>query len=319
MKNGYKVDQSLYTKYDCLESKDDLLALTDVLNSFSNKPIFTLNMILANPIYSSIEESGYNNYYFKHIGEDSAYAEQLKIIKGGIKDEIFSAQFHGREHINVSRWLNALKQGYKDMLFAFKLGMAGIFPKDNVRNGNDMVVALEHLNNLDLDDKAEIIKNGLQLFEDIFGKKSETAIACNYVWAGKIQEVFNEYEVKLIQSSRFKLIPKGNYSGFDKKLIYTGKKNSLGQVYSVRNVQFEPTTNQNKNWVDSTLEEIELSFKLKKPAIISTHRINYCGNMSIENRDQSLDKLNSLLKKIEQKWPGMEFCSSDQLFNKYLK
>ena len=318
LQNGYKVDQNIYTQYDCLESSEDLTALSEVLSSFKTKPVFTLNMLMANPNFSEIQKNGYNNYYFEKISEDSDYAIQLNKIKKGIESGVFSAQFHGREHINVHRWLNALKGGDKDVLFAFNQGMAGIFPKENVSNGNDMVVALENYNKTDLEEKVQITEEGLEIFEEIFEKKSDSAIACNYVWNDQIEQVYKKCDVKLIQSSRFQLLPKGEYLGFNKKLAYTGKRNSLGQVYSVRNVQFEPTINQNKDWVTSALNEIELSFKLKKPAIMSTHRINFCGNLSIKNRDQSLAKLTLLLKEIEKKWPEVEFCSSDQLFKKYL-
>jgi hypothetical protein len=319
LKNGYPMNQNIYTQYDCLESVEDVSRLKDVLNSYSSKPMFTLNMILANPDYLKIKESNFEQYFYKPIDKSISYSSVLTEIKEGIDKGVFSAQFHGREHINVNRWLTALQKKDVDVHFAFDLGMAGIFPKDNVRIGNDMVVALENWDHIDLLDKQAIVKNGLELFEQIFGIKSKSAISCNYVWNDQIEEVYYDRGVELIQSSRFQLLPKGNYEGFNKKYKYTGLRNTRGQIYSVRNVLFEPTYNQDKDWVGSAMKQIERSFKLKKPAIISSHRLNYCSGLSELNRDQSLLKLNRLIAQIQKKWSDVHFCTSDELYKKYLK
>lgn len=319
LQNGYKVDQNVYTHFDCLETEEDVHALSEVLFSRKSKPVFTLNTIVANPDYQEIKRSNFKEYHFQTIDKDSIYQKALNSIKKGIDGGVFSAQFHGREHINVKRWLQALQQQDEDICFAFDLEMAGIFPKENVSNGNDMVVAFEHVDQIDLENMSIIADEGLSIFKSIFGKKSETAISCNYVWSDEIEEAYHNSGVKLIQGSRVQLIPTGGYKGFQRRRLYTGKRNMFGQVYTVRNVQFEPSYNQEKNWVEAALNQIELSFKCKKPAIISTHRMNYCGGLSKQNRDASLSKLKILLDRIEQKWPEADFCSSDQLYSKYLK
>ena len=52
---------------------------------------------------------------------------------------------------------------------------------------------------------------------------------------------------------------------------------------------------------------------MNKPAIISSHRINYIGSLVEENRAYNLSRLNNLLKIILEKWPDIEFMTSDQL------
>jgi hypothetical protein len=50
-----------------------------------------------------------------------------------------------------------------------------------------------------------------------------------------------------------------------------------------------------------------------RPAIISTHRINFMGSIFPSNRDANLKLLNSLIKQLINKWPDIEFMASDTL------
>jgi hypothetical protein len=61
------------------------------------------------------------------------------------------------------------------------------------------------------------------------------------------------------------------------------------------------------------MKEIEVSFKYKKPAIISSHRVNFIGSIQPDNRDKNLKLLSDLLKQIVIKYPDVEFMSSDEL------
>ena len=65
--------------------------------------------------------------------------------------------------------------------------------------------------------------------------------------------------------------------------------------------------------ISSCLKEIEIAFKWKKPAIISTHRVNYIGYINPKNRDLNLPLLKELITMILKSWPDTEFISSDQL------
>lgn len=48
-------------------------------------------------------------------------------------------------------------------------------------------------------------------------------------------------------------------------------------------------------------------------AVISSHRLNFIGNIDIQNRDRNLILFRKLLNKIMKKWPDVEFISSDEL------
>ena len=89
------------------------------------------------------------------------------------------------------------------------------------------------------------------------------------------------------------------------------KKNNL--VILVRNVVFEPTEDRGIDWVNYAFKQIEAAFFWNKPAIISSHRVNFCGHIDPKNREKGLNALKQLLKKIVEKWPDVEFMSADEL------
>lgn len=318
LKSGYPVDKSVYTQYDCLESYEDLDRLFDLLSSFKdsfgNNPIFTANFIVANPDYNKIVDDKFENYHLETI--DNLYKRvESKIfskIALGNENKLFFPQFHGREHVNVERLMHELKSGNKDIRFAVLHGMPGIFKKNTKLAENNFVVELEHKDYLDLRKKKENLDDGLKKFKNIFGYKSESAIACNYVWHPEIERILFDNNVKYIQGSIYQLIPRGNYIGFEKKLHYTGETNCFNQTYLVRNCHFEPSSSDN-DILDGVLKQIKIAFMFNNPAIISTHRINYVSGMSSKNRDKGLRNLKFLINKILQVWPDVKFLSSVDL------
>ena len=86
----------------------------------------------------------------------------------------------------------------------------------------------------------------------------------------------------------------------------------------VRNVVFEPTEDRGIDWVSFTMKQIETAFRWNKPAIISSHRVNFCGHIDTQNREKGLAALKNLLQEIVKKWPNVEFMSADELAT-YLK
>ena len=82
--------------------------------------------------------------------------------------------------------------------------------------------------------------------------------------------------------------------------------------YIIRNCVFEPSK-RGKDWVDSCLNEMKIAFRCGKPAIITTHRVNFIGVHDVSNRDNGLRELTRLLKSILRTWPDVEFMIADQL------
>lgn len=315
LKAGFAVDKHPYEKYDSLATETDLNALFEVLlrhnDCNGNHPVITANCVVANPDFEKIKRDNFEHYYYEPItvtmkhykGCENAFS----LWKEGIQNHLFQPQFHGREHLNVAYWLHALQSGDKDNLFAFENNMMGIFPKDNHLMGNVFQVAL--------DDSIykgqsihDILIDGLDLFENLFGYRSKTFIAPCYTWKPLIEKSIFNHGIIGIQGMVYQHNP-------GKKCIrhWQGTKNSLGQVYIIRNCFFEPTVSSNIDSVSDCLYRIKCAFRWHKPAIISAHRINFIGSLCEDNRTKNLLDFDTLLKRIIIEWPDVEFMSSDQL------
>ena len=61
------------------------------------------------------------------------------------------------------------------------------------------------------------------------------------------------------------------------------------------------------------LRQIEIAFRCRKPALISSHRVNFCGHIDSKNRDIGLAELRKLLEEIIRRWPTVEFMGAADL------
>lgn len=319
LKSGYAVDQRPYEKYDSLASSEDLSLLYEVLSKNRDKTgrgtVFTANAVSANPDFDKIKASSFEEYHYElftdTLNKYSDCHNSFQLWKEGIEADIFYPQFHGREHINVASWMKALREGDEDMLFAFEHRVAGIFPKNNSNAGNQSVVALKYADDSEFEKIKVILSDGLNLFEQIHGYKSLSFIAPCNVWHPGYAETLKENGVEIIQGSSTQIIPTLN--GNKKTYHYMGQKNRIGQRFLIRNCSFEPSLSAGVDTVDLCLADISLAFRWQKPAIISSHRINYIGSIFPDNRSQNLRQLSTLLGRIVRLWPDVEFMSSDQL------
>lgn len=317
---GYAMTMRPYERYDCLETDEDIKALSQVLikyrDSKGNHPIITMNYLSANPDFAKVKKDGYMKYSFKTIEqiyqETEGTSNVISLVKKGIEEGIFRPQCHGREHFNVLEWLKALQSGNRDVLMAFKHGMCGIFPKEKPSIGNQYMVALRYRDESSQDYVCQSIEQALDLFRKTWGYSSRTFIAPCYTWSDKIEQVLSENGVKFLQGVR---VRRSSYDG-SRMYCYAGQVRN-GLVQGIRNCSFEPSTSPNFQ-IQDLMNEIDKVFKTKKVAVISSHRINYVSGIDINNRTESLQLLDQFLEEVLHKYPDVEFMSSDQLINEYI-
>jgi hypothetical protein len=323
LKRGVKLFPELgLDRFDTLASNDDLELLMDVLYSVkdkNNKPAkITLNCIMTNPDFIKIKESGFGEYHYELFTDTLMrypnHNNSFELLKEGINKNVFKPQFHGREHLNVQMWLHALIKDFPGVRLAFDYH---VFCNHIDKKFDSRVKFLEAYNIKHFNEYS-FIKNsiieGLNLFEKIFGYKSQSFIAPNYVWDDKVEEYAFTNGIKYIQGGVTQRNPiyETNKSKKHSKYHYLGEINRLGQVYLIRNCVFEPSHNKKLNSY-KCLKDIETMFNLNKPAVICSHRLNYIGELDKKNRDEGLKELSLLLKQIVKKYPMVEFMSSDQL------
>lgn len=322
LNSGYPIDQCPYNKNDALESNEDLEMLFEVLSSVKDKngnhAIMTANTVVANPDFEKIKKSDFQEYYYEPFTETLKHYPKhnrvFDLYKEGIANKIFYPQFHGREHLNVNRWMNALRRGDEDARLAF---MHNIFSIHTPPKLDNLFEYMDSLGYDSLSEKEQIhqaITEGLSLFEKIWGFTSKSFIAPCYIWSSDIEKTLFKYGVNYIQGmviqSEPELIAGRKYK---KKYHYQGQKNSLGQRYLVRNAFFEPSEFLDFDWVFDCLNRISFAFRWNKPAIISSHRKNFIGFIDPSNRDRNLRLLKILLTEIVHRWHEVEFMTSDQL------
>lgn len=321
LSHGLHVDRDPYCRYDNLATADDLSALFDVLQSVKDKygknAVLTANSVVANPVFDKIKESGYTEYFYEPFTETlkryPSHEGVFEMWKQGIAAGIFHPQFHGREHLNVKKWMKVLQSGEGATCFAFDKGTFGLTSAVDARIKNNYMGAFNSGLDEDMPEYDTIITEGLKLFEQLFGYKSESFIATTYTWSPKIEPILARNGIKYLQGMVHQHIPIDDDNTFTyKKTNFTGRKSPSGLTYVTRNAFFEPSQ-LTIDSVSDCLSRIAIAFRWGKPAVISSHRLNFIGNIVEENRSKNLKSLAKLLQMVVNKYPDIEFMSTDEL------
>jgi len=313
--NGFKLP-GWFDRYDTMETYDDLVLLFEVLQSVkgnNGKPaVMTAFTNIANPDFHRIKSSGFSEYYYELFPETlKRYYPDYNVFQlwgEGITAGIFVPEYHGREHVAVQLWLKKLREGDNNLLFLFdqeslSLQISGISKhKEGLRA--EFFFTSE-------DEKPFLInslKEGLSLFKKIFGYSPKVFVPGNGILHPDFNHLVAACGIRFLNVNRSTPYPRGvnriKYSHF-----ITGQKGPGGLVYYRRNCSFEPSS-YNYMGIGHTVEQISSAFRWGKPAIISTHRVNFAGGLVPANREKGLIEMKQLLKDIVKRWPDIEFMSS---------
>lgn len=309
---------SIFDNFDALETYEDLESLYDVLQSvkdINDRPAcFTPFALAANIDFEKIKENNYERFYhedlittFKKLNEDKTH----KLILEGVKSKVYLPEFHGREHVNVVLFDKLLQQKNKSLLFNLELESYSRI-QDNEGNKIPYSVAFYNQNQEAIAQQKTIIENGIQLFKKVYEYAPSNFMPPSATASLELNSKLAEAGIKYYDSYRFRHNSK---KLFKKEYFYTGKKIDSNKCYLVRNVVFEPSQNRTIDSVGIAMNQIKYAFMMGKPAIISSHRVNFCGRINEDNRKFGLDSLRELLSKIKKEWPEVEFISAAELGN----
>lgn len=309
-----------FDKYDTLANSEDLSALFDVLVTVkdkNNKPAtITAMTAVANPDFERIKKAGFREYYSEPFTQTlkSYYSDSnvFEIWKEGIRAGLFEPQFHGREHLNVELWLKALQNGDRNLLAAFEQRAIGIPMSSKSKFLSSYMAAYDFENQDQANNFSQINHEGLSLFNDLFGYKASLFTASSLIHNSQLEHELVNEGIGYIDRAKITLEPLGG-GNYKRRYFYFGQKNSEGQRYITRNCMFEPNQFPNQDTVNKTLNDIAVSFRWHKPAIISSHRVNFVGGIDESNRALGLKSLKYLLTGIKTNWPNVEFLSFNEL------
>jgi len=315
---GVTVNQSRYNLLDTLEDKDDLEQLFETLHSVKDKngghAVMSPFVNVANPDFDKIKANGYTQYFYEPftttLQKYNRHPDTMKVWGQGMDSGVFSPEFHGREHIAVQPWLQKLQEGNQSLLKAFNDGFVAVNNIDGLQQDLQEFRPEFHFTNET--QKAFLhtsIKEGVKLFEQLFGYTPTSFTPSNSVFHPDFEKTVFETGVPFLVVAHKNPTP-----SIDGQLTFTNysyrqkiKKNQLN--FYIRNCAFEPN-DESYNSIETTLRQITAAFRWHKPAIISTHRVNFIGGMNKKNREDGLKELQVLLKAILNRWPDAEFMST---------
>lgn len=319
-KHGIKANNK-FDYIDCLDSREDLELLYDVLHSVRDingrQAVFTPFVVPYNLDFDKMAQNNYQDLYFEELPQTiskqghSSFTGAWELWQEGIRNGYFVPQFHGREHLNRKVVKEKLSNGDVELLQILKT-------RSFARVSSSGYSSISYTAAFDFWDVnenlafEEIIRDGLLKFEQLFGFKAIQFNAPGGRESVKIHKYLQAAGIRFIDTPLIKKehIGKGQYK---QVFNFNGKKNVLDQIFFVRNCVFEPVLSRGYDPVDYTLKQIDAAFRWNKPAIISSHRVNFCGHIDASNRDIGLKSLAILLSEIKKNWPSVEFMSAGEL------
>lgn len=323
-KMGVNMEKNRYSRFDTLADTEDLYFLFDILTSVKDinghYACFTPFANIANPDFEKIKNSNFTTYFrepftetLKHYGAN--YDGVYELWKQGISENIFYPEYHGTEHINVKRFMQALRDGHKSTLAAFNNQCVCVptFENEEMVKNSTSVFDIDHAS--DNESLMEDIKVGMDMFENVLGYRPKQFTPGAGIYSPVLHQCLSDNGIKYINVQRYRSYPLGD-NKYVKHFLYNGKLNEYGQKYIVRNCPFEPTNENgtlNNNAADICLKNVDIALRWNAPAIISTHRVNFVGTLDKTHRDFSYKQLKKVLVEIIKRWPNVEFMNGDQM------
>lgn len=313
---GRDAQSMRYNYNDSLMELKDLNDLRKVLSTIydskGSNPKITAYYNLANPDYERIAKCDFQEFHFKSFkeqlkewGEEETFEQHLELIKVGL----VTPEFHGLTHLNEIYWMRKLQKSDRDFISAFEARFFG------VRKAGELNT-LEAFNFETLSDLPQIVrsfKSGIILFEEIFGIKPKVFCPPNGPLSSKIYPEVRDAGFSGIQVARLVFKEPIGSKKYRHRIGVMGKFEKNGLMFLNRNAFFEPNDYSVEDWESVALSNISQCFKNKKPAILSTHRVNYTSRLNKGNGAAGLYQLGELLRKIVAQWPDVEFMDTRTL------
>lgn len=317
---GLNLQRSRFTRLDSLERPDDLTALYEVLNSVKdseNKSArFTPNYLVANPDFRRIKESNFQEYFSLSLEEsyrDYGFSEEnRKILQEGLNEGFFRPQYHGKEHLHPYRWLQTAQNCELERTAAAHFSLPGLDFKDTSCNYTRYGAAFDYNNEEERDFINANAVEGLRLFESYFGYKAVSFAPSQSIMDDELLMHLKQHGI-ILNKAGFRYLPKGLKDSKVAKQEYWGFSEQTNMLTSRSNANFEPSASPKSDWIKQCMDEIEVAFFFSKPAVISSHRVNYIGALDEHNRRDNLKLLKQLLQQVLKKYPDVIFCTAEDV------
>ena len=313
-----------FDQLDTLETRADLEALFEVLDSVRDSTgrgaVFTPYTLSANPDFAALRADpdswpaeALPDSFTRLAAEDpQAYDGTWAMWHEGIDRGLFQPEFHGREHLNLRLLMRKLARRDADVMANLQAdSMAGL-KADPDLPGVGFTHAFGLADRSDLAQHREIIADGIACFARIFGRPATCFTPPAQRLHPELKGFVAEHGIRAIDRPLHAVqqIDRGRTR---RAFHVMGRKRGRDHVTLVRNVMFEPNLAPCRDEVARALGLIEAAFRWGKPAMISSHRVNFCGHIDPANRKAGLAALKRLLDAILRRWPDAEFLGAGEL------
>ncbi len=325
--NGIKLEKR-FDRIDALDTKRDYELLFEALSSVKDKngnhAVFSPNAMPMNVDFDATLSSGrlvledlIESYKKLAVEQADAYSGAFNLMKQGIEEKLIKPQFHGTSHIN-KHLINTLL-GEKNEILLQNLNNKSIvgIPGHKSLPDVNFTHTYSFYDPKDVEEHKQDIIQGLDVFEKVYGYRSLTFNPPAQRLHKSLFQVAIDHGVIGLDKPRTYKRHLGNGQYEDEKNT-TGTDSTGTHVNFVRNCVFEPS-DRDMDWVNYTFKQIQAAFFWKRPAIVSSHRVNFAGHIDPENRRKGLDMLKKLLKKVVAAYPDVEFIAIDDLCQEILK
>ncbi len=311
-----------FNRFDAFDTTSDLNSLFEVLasvkDSKGNHAIFTTYAVPENINFGEslkqnklVTDKLDQTYQFYESINEGLFKGAYNLIFEGIDKKLIKPQFHGKEHINAYMFNQLIASGNKQLVANLRLNSISDIDKPENFKFSNLKATYSFESEAQMEYHKQNLTDGLVSFKDVYGFDSITFAPPAFQLHPKLFKLLEEKNVIGIDKGRSELRHLGD-GKFIKEKNILGEQISSGHCSIVRNCMFEPNSRK-LDWVNYTMNQIEAAFFWGKPAIISSHRVNFSGLLDENNRKQGLIDLKNLLKSILKKWPDVQFISADEL------
>ncbi len=309
-----------FDEFDALETAKDLELMFETLSSAkdSNGNCAKLTALtnVANVDFEKMKIGGFDNYCYEllpttygKLGKD--YDNCMELWQQGIDNRLIKPEFHGREHLNLRILMTKLKHRDHDVLTCFSQNSLARLTEPAGTHAS-WTAAFEFDEIEELSEHQEIIADGIDCFEKVFGRSPNVFNAPGGKEHRRLYPFLKQQGIRIVERSFFHWAHQGR-GRFRPSFGHMTAETALNPAISIRNCVFEPSSPSQVDWVTRTLKQIEVAFFWNRPAIISCHRVNFVGRICEKNREKGLSNLRNLLASIVSRWPDVEFEFLDDL------
>lgn len=310
--------------YDSLETTEDLHALYETLSSVKDREghaaIFTPYALPCNIDFEKINTNPGAGYQYESLSstfeklsvdQPAVYAGAWALWQEGVDSGLLAPEFHGREHLNLKLFSEKLRDRDQELMVALanrsNIGLTNTrYP--TIRS----TAAFSFWSADELNTMPTILETGLAAFEEVFGYRAIAFTPPAQEFHSSLEPVLWANGIRAIDKPFFTKRHLGE--GASRREFNVTGFNRKDQVSTlVRNVVFEPTHDQGIDWVNLALQQIATAFRWNRPALVSSHRVNFCGHIDPQNREIGLTGLRELLRQVVRRWPDIRFVSVREL------